>query len=127
MILTSSPERPESTKNLQTRFLVYVKDFLKSIEVKDIAFFYSEEKVTYVLTRENEKFIIARTLNHLEEKLDPKQFFRVNRMHLISYDSIQKIEPYLGNRLVVFLKSTIENKVIVSREKVSEFKNWLNH
>lgn len=124
MIIANKLEGP---RNLQTRFLVYVKDFLKSIEVKDIAFFYSEEKVTYVITKSNERFMIHRTLNHLEEKLDPLQFFRVNRTQIISYESIYKIEPYLGSRLAVFLKYNRENKIIVSREKVSEFKNWLNH
>lgn len=117
----------EDPRNVQSRFLVYVKDFLKSIEVKDIALFYSEEKVTYVITRNNERFYIARTLNQLEARVDARQFFRVNRMHLISYESIYKIEPYLGNRLLVFLKSPMDTKVVVSREKVSDFKNWLNH
>ena len=120
-------ENLESSPSLQTRFLVYIKDFLKSIEAKDIAYFYSEDKVTFVVTRENEKYMIHRTLNHLEQKLDPRRFFRVNRMHLISYESILKIEPYLGNRLVVFLKASFEDKVIVSREKVTDFKNWLNN
>jgi DNA-binding LytR/AlgR family response regulator len=118
--------KPENARGIQTRFLVYLKDFLKSVEVKDIAFFYSEEKVTYVMTRDNQRYFIARTLNQLEERLDPRQFFRVNRMHLISYESINRIEPYLGNRLVVFLKSSLDHKIIVSREKVSEFKSWLN-
>jgi two-component system, LytTR family, response regulator LytT len=107
--------------------LVYVKNFLKSIEAKDIAYFYAEDKVTYVVTKENERYMIHRSLNHLEQKLDPRRFFRVNRMHFISYESILKIEPYLGNRLVVFLKYCAETRVIVSREKVADFKAWLNN
>lgn len=123
MIITTSPEQ---TKALQSRFLVYVKDFLKSIEVKDIAYFFFEGKVTYVVTKYNEKFMIHRTLSQLEDRLDKSRFFRINRMYLISYDSIIKIEPYLGNRLIVFLKPDSPLKNIVSREKVSEFKSWLN-
>lgn len=124
MIITTSLE-PRST-TLQNRFLVYVKDFLKSIEVKDIAYFFFEGKVTYVVTKNNEKYMIHRTLTQLEEKLDKNRFFRINRMYLISYESIIKIEPYLGNRLIVFLKPDSTLKNIVSREKVSEFKAWLN-
>ncbi|MCE3226799.1 MAG: DNA-binding response regulator [Bacteroidetes bacterium] len=118
---------PTQTKTLQTRFLVYVRDYLKSIEVHEIAYFYFEDKVTYVVTHKNEKYMLHRTLNQLEEKLDEKDFFRINRMFLVSYQSIGKIEPYLGNRLIVFLKPDMQVKAIVSREKVSEFKNWLNH
>lgn len=123
MIITSSLD---PSRTLQSRFLVYVKDFLKSIEVKDIAYFYFEEKVTYVVTTKNEKYMIHRTLSQLEDKLDKNRFFRINRMYLISYESIIKIEPYLGNRLIVFLKPDASIKNIVSREKVSEFKSWLN-
>jgi two-component system, LytTR family, response regulator LytT len=115
------------TPHLQERFLVYVKNFLKSIEAKDIAYFYAEDKVTYVVTKENERYMIHRSLNHLEQKLHPRRFFRVNRMHFISYESILKIEPYLGNRLVVFLKYCAETRIIVSREKVADFKAWLNN
>jgi DNA-binding LytR/AlgR family response regulator len=71
--------------------------------------------------------MLHRTLNQLEGKLDEKDFFRVNRVFLISYQSIAKIEPYLGNRLIVFFKPDMQVKAVVSREKVSEFKNWLNH
>jgi DNA-binding LytR/AlgR family response regulator len=78
------------------------------------------------MTKDNQRYMTPRTLNQLEERLDPLQFFRVNRMHLISYESINRTEPYLGNHLVVFLKSASGNKIIVSREKVSEFKSWLN-
>jgi len=117
----------DSPKTTQSRFLVYVKNFLKSIEVKNIAYFYFENKVTHVVTTSNEKYLLHRTLNQLEEKLDSQQFFRVNRMCIISYESISKIEPYLGNRLVVFLKGDPEYKTLVSREKVAEFKQWLNH
>jgi DNA-binding LytR/AlgR family response regulator len=117
----------EDTQKLQSRFLVYVKNFLRSIETKDIAYFYTEDKITYVMTKDGERCMIHRSLNHLEQRLDPRRFFRINRMFIISFESILKMEPYFGNRLIVFLRSSTENKVIVSREKVADFKDWLNN
>jgi len=114
------------TKTLKKRFLVYVKDFLKSIEVDDISFFYFEEKVTYVITTDGKKYMMSKSLNQLEGLLDKDLFFRINRMFIVSYDSIGKIEPYFGNRLIVFLNQEFNVKAVVSREKVSGFKNWLD-
>jgi len=103
-----------------------MKNYLKSVEVNDVAFFYLENKSTYIVTGSGESFITNRSLNNLEEKLDPRRFFRINRSFIISYKSIERIEPYFGNRLIVFLRPDLKMKALVSREKVSDFKAWLD-
>lgn len=114
------------SRPVQSRFLVYMKNYLKSVEVNDVAFFYLENKSTYIVTGSGESFITNRSLNNLEEKLDPRRFFRINRSFIISYKSIERIEPYFGNRLIVFLRPDLKMKALVSREKVSDFKAWLD-
>lgn len=114
------------TGNLpQERFLVYFRDFLKPIRANEIAFLYFEEKETRIVTYDKNCYTVHKPLSYLETKLDKNYFFKINRNFIVSYESIRRIEPYFGNRLVVFVGSDASTKAIVSREKVAEFKNWL--
>ncbi|MDR3272233.1 MAG: LytTR family DNA-binding domain-containing protein [Flavobacteriaceae bacterium] len=110
-------------KFYRTRFLIKVGNFLKPVYTKEISCFFSEEKITW-LHIENRDLVIDATLDNLEEELDPKDFFRINRQYIIRADYIQEILSYSNSRLQISLKNHDE-KLTVSRERVKDFKNWL--
>ena len=114
------------TKKYKTRFVIKVGEHLKSVEVNEILFFFSLEKATFCQTKEGRKNILDFTLDQLEEILDPARFFRINRKHIVATDSIQDMISYTNSRLKLILKTSDDNDVIVARERVQEFKNWLD-
>jgi len=114
------------TRRYKSRFVIKVGEHLRSIEVTDILFFVSLEKATFCYTRENRKNILDFTLDELEEILDPNSFFRINRKYIISANSIQDMISYTNSRLKLILKNSDDNDVIVARERVQEFKEWLD-
>jgi DNA-binding LytR/AlgR family response regulator len=114
------------TKKYKSRFVIKVGEHLRSVEVTDILFFVSLEKTTFCYTRENRKNILDFTLDELEDILDPSNFFRINRKYIISATSIQDMISYTNSRLKLVLKNSDDSDVIVARERVNEFKEWLD-
>ncbi len=114
------------TKKYKTRFVIKVGEHLKSVEVSEILFFFSLEKATFCQTKDGRKNILDFTLDQLEEILDPTRFFRINRKHIVAADSIQDMISYTNSRLRLVLKTSDDNDVIVARERVQEFKDWLD-
>ncbi|MBL7793804.1 MAG: response regulator transcription factor [Saprospiraceae bacterium] len=112
-------------KEYRARFLVKQAQKLISIEVKDIAYFYSDNRINFFKTHDNRRYVVDYLMEELEEMLDPKRFFRVSRALFVSAESIVKIEDFLGGRLVLQLKPALEKEALVSREKVSDFKVWM--
>jgi two-component system response regulator LytT len=112
-------------KNHKKRFTVKIGQHLKVISVDEIECFFSENKGTYIHTFDNRNYLIESTLEVLEQELDPLDFFRINRKFIIPLKAIKEIVLYSNSRLKVVLPSYKEDEVIVSREKVSEFKNWI--
>ncbi len=110
----------------KNRFVVKVGEHLKSIAVEQIDFFYSMGKATFLQTRDNKRFVVDFSLEQLENILDPQQFFRINRSYLIGLESIQDIVSYSNSRLKTFLRNSTDTDVVVSREKVNAFKDWLD-
>lgn len=107
------------------RFTVKVGQYLKLIDSAEIECFYSENKGTCIHTVENRDYLIESTLEMLEADLDPKSFFRISRKFIIPIKSIKEIVVYTNSRLKIVLPTYKADEVIVSREKVSDFKNWL--
>lgn len=112
-------------KEYRKRFLVKHLQKLVSIEVDRIAYFFSDDRLTFFKTIEDKKYIIDYTIDEIEEMVDPDQFFRINRGFLVSVKSIDQINDYFGNRLKLNLKPIIDKEALVSREKVSHFKDWM--
>lgn len=108
------------------RFLVKAGQGYQKVEVEEIAYFYNQEGVTFARLREGRSIPIDLTLERLAEGLDPDQFLRINRQLVVSVDSIARIEPYLNGRLLLTLAPPHTDEVIVSRERVSLFKAWMN-
>ena len=112
-------------KNYKTRFTVKIGQQLKVILIEDIECFYSENKGTYIHTFDNRDYLIDSTLEVLEQELDTKNFFRVSRKFIVPLKSIKEILLYSNSRLKIILPTYKDDEVIVSREKVQEFKMWI--
>lgn len=107
------------------RFTIKVGQHLKVIPVEEIECFYSENKGTYIHTNDNRDYLIEQTLEQLENELDPKKFYRVSRKFIIPLQAIKEIVVYSNSRLKVQLQTYKGDEVIVSRERVSSFREWI--
>ncbi|MET3025506.1 LytTR family DNA-binding domain-containing protein [Flavobacterium sp. UW10123] len=112
-------------KTYKKRFTVKIGQHLKVITTEEIECFFSENKGTYIHTYDNRDYLIDSTLEILEQELDKKDFFRVSRKFIVPLKAIKEIQVYTNSRLKVILPSYKEDEVIVSREKVQDFKAWL--
>ena len=112
-------------KEYRKRFLVKHAQKLMSIEVDRIAYFFSDERLNFFKTWDDKKYIIDYTLDEIEDMLDPSQFFRISRAFMVSIKSIDQIQDYFGNRLKLTLKPDIDKEALVSREKVTAFKEFM--
>ena len=112
-------------KSYKKRFTVKIGQHLKVITTDEIECFFSENKGTYIHTFDNRNYLIDSTLEILEQELDMKNFFRVSRKFIVPLPAIKEIQVYTNSRLKVILPTYKEDEVIVSREKVQDFKNWL--
>lgn len=113
------------TRDYRKRFLVNQGQRMLSIEVRDIAYFYTEDRFSFFRTWNNQKFLVDYTLDELEKSLEPGSFYRINRGVMVSHGAVQQIQPYFGNRLSLTLHPTLDRESLVSREKVSDFKVWM--
>jgi DNA-binding LytR/AlgR family response regulator len=116
--------QPES-KNYKSRFLVKFRDKLLSIKVKDISSFYTKNGNVYLLTVDNNKYVIDHPLDLLENQLDPKYFLRLNRQHISNVNAIISASNFDNGKILVELTHKTEFPVTVSRDKSKEFKSWM--
>jgi DNA-binding LytR/AlgR family response regulator len=114
-----------ASKSFKTRFLVKIGERIQTIDVQDIAFFYSEDKVTFLQTRLGKKYIIDYTLDELEEMVSPDTFFRLNRKYITAISAIKDVFTYSNSRLKIHLENCTDNDILISREKMGAFKSWL--
>lgn len=112
-------------RNYKKRFTIKVGQQLKMIPIEDIECFYSENKGTYLHTLDNRNYLLDLTLEQLENELDPTDFFRVSRKFIVPLKTIKEIQLYSNSRLKVILPTYNEDEVVVARERVNEFKEWL--
>ena len=107
------------------RFAVRYGEHIKTITIKEVAFFYTEDKVNFLTTREGRRFTIDFNLDTLESMLDPKTFFRINRQYIISIQSIAEMFAYSKSRVLIKLNPPAKHETIVSTERSADFKLWL--
>lgn len=112
-------------KNHKKRFTVKIGQHLKVISTDEVECFFSENKGTYIHTFDNRNYLVECTLEILEQELDPNHFYRISRKFIISIKAIKEIVLFSNSRLKVVLPSYSDEDVIVSREKVAHFKEWL--
>jgi len=107
------------------RFVVRYGEHIKTITIEEVAFFYTEDKVNFLTTKEGRRFAIDFNLDTLETMLDPKTFFRINRQYIISIQSITEMFAYSKSRVLVKLNPPAKHETIVSTERSADFKLWL--
>ena len=112
-------------REYKKRFSVKVGQHLKLINIEDIECFYSENKGTYAFTKEGRNYLLDNTLEQLEDKLEPHTFFRISRKFFVNINAIKDMISYTNSRLQVKLNTFNEHEVIVARERVKDFKKWL--
>jgi two-component system response regulator LytT len=113
-------------RKFKKRVSIKVGQHIKIIHIDEIECFYSENKSTYIHTKENRNFLLDNSLEYWQEQVDPEQFFRVNRTFMIHINSIKDIISYSNSRLKLILNSYHEQEIIVSRERVKDFKSWID-
>ncbi|HNP32774.1 MAG TPA: LytTR family DNA-binding domain-containing protein [Flavobacterium sp.] len=112
-------------KSYKKRFTIKMGQQLKMINIEEVECFFSENKGTYLHTFDNRDYLLDTTLEQLETELDPKDFYRISRKFIIPMKAIKEIQMYSNSRLKVILPTYKEDEVIVARERVNDFKEWL--
>jgi len=117
----------DKMQSKETRMGLLVKDGSSFVQIKisDFDFFYSRDSMTFGVVK-SKRHTIEETMDQMFKTLDENEFYRINRGQIIAKKSIQKIEPYFNHRLKVSVANATDQEFIVSRQKSSDFKNWLN-
>jgi DNA-binding LytR/AlgR family response regulator len=109
----------------KSRFVIRIGEHIKTLTINEISFFYVNEKSSFIRTVNGRDFDMDNSLDQLDNELNPKHFYRVSRKYLVSLQHINDIIAYSGSRLKVIMEGAKNDEIIVSREKVSDFKKWL--
>lgn len=125
ILLALSNQLNTDVKTYKERFMIKVGQHLKSLSSTEIQAFYSLDKATYIFTNENRNYILDYSLEHLEDILSPKKFFRINRKLILNIDANFEITSWSNSRLKITLSGLDGDLLIVARNRVKEFKQWL--
>lgn len=115
----------QSNQKYKNRFLIKIGDQLRHIECRDIAYLIFEDGLVMAVTRGKSALPMDYSLDHLEQLLNPTDFFRLNRKVIARIDAIGKINSYFNGRLKIELLPSVDEDIIVSRERVGKFKEWM--
>lgn len=112
-------------KRIKDRIIVYHRDEILPLKVKNIYMFHVENNITYVFTYKGERYTSNHNLRQVQEELDSKDFFQINRQTILSKESIKSISPHINRKLKVKPKTDIEVELVVSKNKTSNFMKWM--
>lgn len=114
-----------NTPVYKSRFLARVGQRLFFVDINDVAFFQADNKVVFLVDKEGNRYLVDYTMEKLEEVLDPKEFFRLNRKFIVKVTAIEQVKPYFNSRLKLTIKgSAISDELVISRERVADFRTW---
>jgi two-component system, LytTR family, response regulator LytT len=113
-------------RNYRERFLVKFGNAFTYIQAQEMRFCYAEDSLVFTRLADGKKYSLDHTLEQLEQLLSPTHFFRINRKILLHIDAVDKIHPYFNNRLKLELQPNPGFEIVVSRERVQDFKNWID-
>ncbi len=108
------------------RFSVQVGSKIKTVTIDQIAYFYSEESISFMMLTDNTSFPLDHSLDQLINQLNPKDFFRINRQYIIGLNAIRNVHIFPKSRLKVDLHPAQQKEIFVSVDKVTKFKEWLD-
>lgn len=110
----------------KTRFMIRLGQKIIAIPTDKIAYFFSENKLTYIVSHDGKKLPIDQALDELTDLLDPVKFFRANRQFIVTFDSIAEIHPYFKGRIKLILQPKTDEEVVISSDRTPEFKKWID-
>lgn len=113
-------------KEYKSRFVAKVGDQIKYIAVEDLAYFYAEDNVVFLVNKNADRYIIDYSIEEIDALIDPRIFYRLNRSFVAHISAIHKVYKYLNSRLKIELKPDSEKEVLISRAKVSDFMLWMD-
>ena len=114
-------------KSKRNRFLVKKGNHFEFVNVKDVSFVHSEDSLTFIYMQDGRRHLYSKTVATLDEELDPENFFQINRKQIVNINSVNKIHPFLNQRLKLDLgKNDAGLEFIVSRNRTMEFKQWID-
>ncbi len=116
----------DNQKKYKERFVIKVGEHLKTIPTKESMVIYSRDKATWNHTQSGTNYLLDFTLDQLDELLDPELFFRISRKFIVNMDAISDIITFSNSRLKIKVEGFDSEEMIVARERVGEFKEWLN-
>lgn len=108
------------------RFVIRYGDHIKSIETADIAYFYTQNRGSYAITKDGKRHLVDYNLDQLETLLSPTLYFRINRQFIIGYNAIAAMSAHTKSRVLIQLQPVCATDTIVSSERAAAFKAWLN-
>ncbi|MDR2383267.1 MAG: LytTR family DNA-binding domain-containing protein [Prevotellaceae bacterium] len=111
-------------KSYKNYFLVHERDKLIPVALDDVYYIFIDTKVVKIVTSDNKGRYIDKTLDEIMTELDPEKFFRANRQYIISRQSIKDMSIWFGNKLSINLKIPVNERIIISKARVKEFKQW---
>ena len=117
--------QPATSTDYKKRFVVRYGEHIKTIDIEEVVYFYTEDKATFLCTKDARRFVVDFNLDTLDSLLDPKIFFRINRQYIISIHSIAEMFAYSKSRVLIKLNPGARHETIVSTERSADFKHWL--
>lgn len=110
----------------KTRFMAKLGQKIVAVPVEKIAYFFSENKLTFLVTNDQKRYPLDQPLDELVDVLDPTIFFRVNRQFIVTFQSIAEIHPYFKGRVKLHLNPSTTEEVVISSERTPDFKKWID-
>lgn len=117
-------QQPE--KKYKDRFIIKIGDTIKSLNIADVAYFYTENKTNFVITNEGKRFPVDYNLDQLEEIINPKNFFRINRQFIIGHHAIEEMKAHTRARIIVRLNPPTKLDTVVALDRAHDFRKWLS-
>ncbi len=116
----------DQKREYKSRFMIRSGQKILAVPLEKIAYFYSQNKLTYIVTHDDKKYPLDQPLEVIDPQLDPKLFFRANRQFIVKFDAIDEIHPYFKGRIKINLKPAADQDIVISSDKSPEFKKWLD-
>ena len=111
----------------KTSFLVFRNNKYITVRTENIAYFYVKYDSATLMSFDGQEYVLNYSLDHIQNLLTQKQFFRLNRQYLINFQAVKEVEYYFARKLLVNLMVNVDDKLLVPREKVSAFLEWLEN
>lgn len=116
----------QTSKTYKSRFLVKIGQKIKAVPTNKIAYFFTQDKLSFIVSHQGEKFPVDYSLEEIDAMVDPDYFFRINRKYVVHIEAVKEIHPYFKGRLKLNLKPDVDEDIVISSEKTPSFKAWLD-